>query len=410
MTAGLNDIVVLEVAGLKSLLDRAKCLDEKGNKVTTPCREKNILLFIEGRPLRGMKPESGAPELTHGATGTLRYHLQRPSQTDTANYADAKEHWADLLGLSLGEDGIAFTRDVSMSVGLEDEYPIDTDIKGSNSFHLLRVRLMRLLSWGLLLLLCLYLFWRLARESDIIRDRKPVLWNQRKPYSLSQAQAAWWFFFVVVGFIFIWLVTGQHDLSTSVLVLLGIGFATAIGSTVIDQSRKTTPVKETNAESSELTTLLQQKAKLEGELNQLEQAAQNATGADKTQADVNLKAKEQEYNDKIRDIRTKYPNALGWPHTSFLTDILSDASGVSFHRFQMMLWTIVLGFIFIHEVLSRLSMPEFSPTMLTLMGISNGTYLIGKSSEPQATTTAKPAGGAGGDAGGGGGGAAGGNA
>jgi hypothetical protein len=52
----------------------------------------------------------------------------------------------------------------------------------------------------------------------------------------------------------------------------------------------------------------------------------------------------------------------------------------------MIVWTIVLGFIFIHSVLSRLAMPHFSTTLLTLMGISSSAYLVGKSSEPQHIT------------------------
>jgi hypothetical protein len=411
MTAGLNQIVVLEVSKLKTLLNRAKCLDKDGIKTVPTCREKSILLFIEGRPLRGLKPESGAPELKDGENGTLRYHLQRPPESDAANYADAKEHWADLLGLNNVFELFQPTRDVSLSVGLEDDYPIESDIQNANRFHLIRIHQLRLLAWGVLLLACLYYFWRLARESDIIRDRKPVLWKQRKPYSLSRSQAAWWFFFVIIGFIFIWVVTGQRDLSPSVLVLLGIGFATAIGSTVIDQSRTSTPLTEETAQSSDLTTLVQQKDALERELTDLEKKLKpaSATGqpptadADKLQAEAAFDAKQQEYEAKIKEIRTKFPDALGWNHTKFHIDILSDASGVNFHRFQMVVWTVVLGIIFIHEVLSRLSMPEFSTTLLTMMGISSGTYLIGKSSEPQGAPGTQPAAGAGGAAGGAGG-------
>jgi hypothetical protein len=396
MTAGLNQIVVLEVAGLKGLLNHAKCLDKDGNKITATCREKNILLFIEGRPLKGMKPESGAPELKDGDTGTLRYHLQRPPETDSANYADSKEHWADLLGLNSIGDLFVSTRDVSMSVGLEDEYPIETDVKEANRFHLLRVNQLRLLLWAILLLVCLFIFYRLARESDIIRDRKPVLWKQRKPYSLSQSQAAWWFFFVVIGFIFIWLVTGQRDLSPSVLVLLGIGFATAIGSTVIDRSRTNTPLTEATAVGSDLTTLLQDKDTLEQELTDGEAQLSRASAADRPQVQDAFDKKQRQYEEKIKEIRTKFPDALGWKHDKFHIDILSDSHGVNFHRFQMVVWTVVLGIVFIHEVLSRLAMPEFSTTLLTLMGISNGTYLIGKSSEPQGTLGVQPGGVAGG--------------
>jgi hypothetical protein len=60
---------------------------------------------------------------------------------------------------------------------------------------------------------------------------------------------------------------------------------------------------------------------------------------------------------------------------SFLRDILSDSSGYSFHRFQIFAWTIVLGIIFVSAVYNSLNMPEFSPTLLGLMGISSGTYI-----------------------------------
>ncbi|MEA3209611.1 MAG: hypothetical protein QOE70_2668 [Chthoniobacter sp.] len=47
----------------------------------------------------------------------------------------------------------------------------------------------------------------------------------------------------------------------------------------------------------------------------------------------------------------------------------------SFHRFQMLAWTMLLGFIFVAKVLDERAMPEFSPMTLALLGISAGTYL-----------------------------------
>jgi len=58
-----------------------------------------------------------------------------------------------------------------------------------------------------------------------------------------------------------------------------------------------------------------------------------------------------------------------------LRDILRDGSGYSFHRFQIFAWTIVLGIIFLSAVYNSLAMPEFSTTLLGLMGISSGTYI-----------------------------------
>jgi hypothetical protein len=65
----------------------------------------------------------------------------------------------------------------------------------------------------------------------------------------------------------------------------------------------------------------------------------------------------------------------------FIKDILSDSNGISFHRFQVFAWTIVMVLVFIRQVASYLVMPEFSGALLTLMGISSGTYLGFKVSE-----------------------------
>jgi hypothetical protein len=69
--------------------------------------------------------------------------------------------------------------------------------------------------------------------------------------------------------------------------------------------------------------------------------------------------------------------------TSWWLDILSDANGVSFHRFQIAAWTVVLGIIFVVQVYCVLAMPTFDNSLLALMGISAGTYLGLKIPEPR---------------------------
>jgi hypothetical protein len=59
----------------------------------------------------------------------------------------------------------------------------------------------------------------------------------------------------------------------------------------------------------------------------------------------------------------------------FFQDILSDSNGISFHRFQIFVWTLVLVIVFVSSVYGRLAMPEFSERLFGLMGISSGTYL-----------------------------------
>jgi hypothetical protein len=71
-------------------------------------------------------------------------------------------------------------------------------------------------------------------------------------------------------------------------------------------------------------------------------------------------------------------------HQSFFLDILSDESGVSFHRLQIVIWTLVLAVVFVVSVIVSLEMPTFDNTLLALMGISAGTYLGFKFPEKQA--------------------------
>ena len=57
-------------------------------------------------------------------------------------------------------------------------------------------------------------------------------------------------------------------------------------------------------------------------------------------------------------------------------DLVSDEQGaVALDRVQIVVWTLILGGIFLYSVVWDLTMPEFNATLLALMGISSGTYL-----------------------------------
>jgi len=364
--AGLNDIIVIEVENLDALQKMAKC-QEPCNP--SACQEQDIALFLDGRVIKGLKPESGAPVLEASAgaqgakSGRLKYHLLRDAGS-AQDRQDNGEQWADLLGLSSDLRDWSLTQPIEVSVGLANGYPVPTDIKDNNKFSLLRIRPYRLLFWiGITLACAGFLFW-LARRKDLLCDRAPVLWGQRRPYSLSAVQAAWWFLLILISFIFIWLVTGEANFSGTALTLLGISLGTALGATVIDVNKKGTSgaSEDGQANSDELNLLLSDKEKLEKELSSL-------------RGQPGFADKKVEYDNKISEIKKKFPNAIGPAREKFYLDILSDANGVSFHRFQMLVWTVVLGIFFISATLGKLAMPDFSSTLLTLMGISAGTYL-----------------------------------
>ena len=76
----------------------------------------------------------------------------------------------------------------------------------------------------------------------------------------------------------------------------------------------------------------------------------------------------------------------------FLVDVCGG-EGVSLHRIQIIGWTVVLVFVFTVQVFTKLSIPDFNPTLLGLLGLSAGTYVGFKFPENQtpAATPAAPA-------------------
>lgn len=80
-------------------------------------------------------------------------------------------------------------------------------------------------------------------------------------------------------------------------------------------------------------------------------------------------------------------------HGEFFSDLLSDGNGITIHRFQMLVMTMTLGLMFLFSVATTLSMPEFDGSLLTLMGLSAGTYVALKVPElrsDKSNTTVQP--------------------
>jgi len=67
----------------------------------------------------------------------------------------------------------------------------------------------------------------------------------------------------------------------------------------------------------------------------------------------------------------------------FWSDISTDADGVTLPRLQQIAWTGLLGIVFLSQVVTRLTMPDFDSSILALMGISAGAYLGFKVPEKQ---------------------------
>jgi hypothetical protein len=197
----------------------------------------------------------------------------------------------------------------------------------------------------------------LAKKTDLLRDAEPfdfggaapAIGVYRRPYSLAQSQMAWWFAIVIASFVFIEVDKGLLDgkglapgvLTEQALLLLGIGTGTALGATVIEQTKQ-----DANSTLNKFKSTI---------------AAIDATPAGVAPAPQLLAA------------RAALAQQLA--SENFLKDILTDVDGVSLHRFQAFGWTIVLGLCFVAHVVTTAKMPELDVYTLAVLGISGGTYL-----------------------------------
>jgi hypothetical protein len=237
-------------------------------------------------------------------------------------------------------------------------------------------------------------FLALARYTNIIRDpaaaRRP---DGRRPYSLARGQMAFWFFLVIASYFFLWIVSGDMDsLNASVLTLIGISAATALGSAFVDAAKPAPPgssgnppiVDVTRPHSEVLMELKQLQARTQQELEALQKARTLISPSDKQALDDN-EQQQNEVRERLANYRWQSAY-FGWPTwRGVLYDLLAENNQVSFYRFQIFVWTLILGIMFVLNVYNELAMPEFSATLLGLLGISAGTYVGFKLPEARAS-------------------------
>jgi hypothetical protein len=317
--AGLGDTIALQIKGLKAWI----------NDESKPDPWK-LIPYIDGRPLARIFPSAVDPE-------------QNKLTFDLRLSPESKDTWIALLS--------SHTRHkVSVSVGPENKSPFPTQA----AFELRIFQWPWVISFIIFLIFALGGFIYLAARSGVLREPGPAPSSGKpKAFSLARFQIAVWFFVILVCYIFILVITWDRNiLSDSVLGLMGISAGTYLGAIVVDSSKRTDA-------QDQLPQLKAQLAQLKA------MAAPTPDG----QAQIDA------LNQKIRELSASVdPDETH----GLLVDILSDANGVSFHRFQMVAWTGVVVILFIKSVWTALVLPDLNGTLLGLMGISSGTYLGAK--------------------------------
>ncbi len=336
-TAGLGDKITLTVSNLKTLLNTAG-----------GCQ--SVVLFLRGLALTGTTPSACDPD-----TGNVNFVLSR---TDTD-----KDNWDLILGKPTSR-----IRPVLVTVGSSTTRSYPTKV----TLRLVELPTRRLWEFAIFGPLLIWLMIRLGRRTGMLREAggDPTRAPNKRPYSLARTQQAFWFTLAALAYVFVWLMTSElNSLSNSTVVLIGISGATTLGAATIASNGR--------------QQLGPKRAKLEDDLAKAAAPA-GATPEEVQAADAKVKMIQWQLDKVEASIRKSDSNG-------FWHDLVADETGaVSVQRLQIVIWTLILGSIFVRTVYEQLTMPEFSGTLLALMGISGGTYLVGKSGEVTAAANPEP--------------------
>ncbi len=345
----LDDIIRVEVEHLNEWV-----LNPKNDA-------SKLVPYLNGLAIRGNYPEE-----IHASKNHLHFHLQITPEN--------KKAWIDLLGAP-----DAARKAVAFSVGLENQTPFDSVYDQTRPQWLTVISpVYGIVALVVVLVTFILLIW-LARTTNLIRDGGacPVP-GKRRPYNLGRTQMAFWFFLIYASYVTIWLITAALDtITASLLALMGISAGTALSEAMIDSGKM-------SANANQLQSLAAEKQSLEQTIPDLQSQVTAINSKDTLRPEDT--SNRDSLNNQLQTSRTRLaqinqqlqaltPSADAGVSKGFLRDVLSDASGYSFHRFQIFAWTIVLGIMFVSSVYNNLTMPEFSATLLGLMGISSGTYI-----------------------------------
>lgn len=351
-SAGISDILDVSVDHYKSFL-------------ASPNDIGKVRLFINCIEIEKSVPMGWCP---HGDRANFKFLLERTTDNDKT--------WNNILGYPIVGRAF-FDLPVTVSVGLTGQPCQATKITDHNSFQFARIY--RNWFWFCLLIVVAYyiVLFYYAKKTPMLRDAPadltplgiPGLDAGAAPFSLGKVQMAFWFSIVVTSYLFIWLITDNYELiSSGTLVLIGIGAGTALGAVSINNSKSDGTVKQIQDLQAQQSQLKEGTALL---------SAAPGPGVDGKIAYNNFL--DNQLSVKIN----KLIDGLKIGEDNFFNDILTDENGISFHRLQMLVFTMVLGLVFIYSVWANLTMPDFSPTLLTMQGITAGTYLGFKIPEKQ---------------------------
>lgn len=214
----------------------------------------------------------------------------------------------------------------------------------------------------------------LAKRSALLKDQLiPQIPPNRQTFSLARSQMAFWFAIILASFLCLFMETQSTDvISAQALMLMGLSALTAGGGTMVDRVRDTPEDAVNDALRALGLSNYQDVVSLETTVAALLARGDTLTVPEKAQLNDRLLLL-QTYKNRTRPFETD-----GW-----FRDLTTDIDGTALHRLQALVWTAIIGSIFVYQVYQTRAMPLLNENLLLLMGLSNAGYVGFKSNETQ---------------------------
>ncbi len=330
------------------------------------------LLMLNGSEIKGVGPAIDVTfeSVDHTPKVALAYTLRRVADNDA--------FWRDLLGAPKAST-------VPVTVSLEQLpdpcgpetpscKPVELRVTGElghATFEFQIFTLARLVAALLAIAIVVFLVWGHARSRTTLRDGLlPQLAPSQQTYSLARWQMAFWFTLIFSSFVFLFVLLWDYNtISSQALILMGISSTTALAAVAVDVV-KDSPADAVNRGLQALGLSTYDDVL---RLNQ-EISARQAEAAGNPSPE-RLKQLQSEIQDRSNILRTYQDRTRRFISQGWFNDVTTDVNGPTVHRLQVLIWTVALGIVFLIGVYRNLAMPEFSSTLLTLMGISGAGYV-----------------------------------
>ena len=228
------------------------------------------------------------------------------------------------------------------------------------------------------------LVWWLSKNPAILKDHLiPQIAANRQTYSLARSQMAFWFVIILASFLYLFILFAlPHSaapdpvttgaITSQTLALLGISALTAGGAAYVDYTQNTPEDALNDALSALGLKTYQDVIDLDSKIAGLKALGGNATVVAQSELN-NLLLLKQTYVNRTLPFETN-----GW-----FRDMTSDIDGTALHRLQALIWTALIGGLFVYELCLHGAMPQLDEHLLALMGISNAGYVGFKTNETQ---------------------------